>query len=78
MACGTREENKRGGRKRRGRVIQYVLGSEVVGGAVGENRGEREKGGWAARCPTEGGTDEVKEKWRERRREELRKRPNKG
>ncbi len=26
----------------------------------------REKaGGWAEQCPTEGGTDEVREKWRE-------------
>lgn len=44
------------------------MGSGVVGGVVGENRGEREKGGWAEQCPTEGGTDEVKEKWREKSR----------
>lgn len=35
----------------------------------------REKGGWAEQCPTEGGTDEVREKWREERQEELRKGP---
>lgn len=33
-----------------------------VGGAVGENRG----GGAAEQSPTEGGTDEVREKWREK------------
>ena len=27
----------------------------------------REKGGWAGQCPTEGGTDEVREKWREKK-----------
>lgn len=48
-----------------------MLESGVVGGAVGENKGER--GGWAEQCPTEGGTDEVREKWREKRQEELRK-----
>lgn len=26
------------------------------------------RGGWVEQCPTEGGTDEVKEKWREKRR----------
>lgn len=31
-----------------------------------ERKGE--KGGWAEQCPTEGGTDEVREKWRETRR----------
>lgn len=37
---------------------------------------ERKKGrgGWAERCPTVGGTDEVREKWREKKgQEELRK-----
>lgn len=29
-----------------------------------ENKGKW--GGWAVRCPTEGGTDEVREKWREK------------
>lgn len=52
-------------------MIQYVLESGDVGGAVEENKGE--KGGWAEQCPTEGGTDEVREKWREKREEELRK-----
>lgn len=34
----------------------------------------REKGGWAAQCPTEGGTDEVRGKWRETKQQgELRK-----
>ena len=28
---------------------------------------------WEQQCPTEGGTDEVREKWREKRQEELRK-----
>lgn len=37
---------------------------------IGEKGG---KGGWAEQCPTEGGTDEVREKWREKRQEELRK-----
>lgn len=31
-----------------------------------ERKGE--KGGWAEQCPTEGGTDEVREKWRETRK----------
>lgn len=25
------------------------------------------RGGWAERCPTVGGTDEVREKWREKK-----------
>lgn len=33
----------------------------------------REKGGWAEQCPTEGGTDEVREKWGGKRQKELRK-----
>lgn len=32
-----------------------------MGGAVGGIKGD---GGWAKRCPTQGGTDEVREKWR--------------
>lgn len=39
-----------------------MLKSGVVGGAVRVKRG-----GWAERCPTEGGTDEVRGKWREKR-----------
>lgn len=54
--------------------IQYVLGSGVVSrGWVEQLERKREKGGWAEQCPTEGGTDEVREKWREKRQEELRK-----
>lgn len=30
-------------------------------------------GGWAVRCPTEGGTDEVREKWGEKMQHELEK-----
>lgn len=35
------------------------------------------KGGWAVQCPTQGGTDEVKQKWRERGRGEWRRRSDK-
>lgn len=45
--------------------MQCALRSGAVGGAVGEDRGE---GGWAELCPTGGGTDEVREKWREMKR----------
>lgn len=59
-------------------MIQCVLlGSVVVGGVFGENGSEREKGGWAVQCPTQGGTDEVKQKWRERGRGEWRRRSDK-
>lgn len=37
----------------------YALGS------CGRREWER-RGGWAEQCPTEGGTDEVRKKWREK------------
>lgn len=46
-------------------MIQYMLESGLVGGGWVEQLGRiREKGGWAEQCITEGGTDEVREKWR--------------
>lgn len=57
-------------------MIQCALESGVVG--VGGWSTWKEKkgggGGWVERCPTVGGTDEVREKWREKKgQEELRK-----
>lgn len=44
----------------------YALGS------CGRREWER-RGGWAEQCPTEGGTDEVRKKWREKTQKESRK-----
>lgn len=45
-------------------TVAFVDGEwvEQCGGIKGDGGG-----GWAARCPTEGGTDEVREKWREKK-----------
>lgn len=63
MVCGMWKENKTRRKRRRKRMIEFMLGKKGdVGGAAEEERWE--KGGWAEKCPTEGGTDEVRESGR--------------
>ena len=44
MACGTNKDNNRRGGESRGEGEYSVLGSGVVGGAVGENKSNGRKG----------------------------------
>ena len=59
MACGTRKENKKEG-------SEEGEDDTVCAGKWVEQLERIGEGGAAEQSPTEGGTDEVREKWREK------------